>query len=81
MLSFTFSGLPASFFAIIGLGEGSAHLIHQLPKALVSHGHIGESSVLLGGFSASKALVCNWHLWGLLEHPGVKASSYSAGHN
>jgi hypothetical protein len=67
MLAFTFSGLPALFLAVIGLGECSAHLIHQLPEALVSHRHIGKSSVLLGGFSASKALVCKWHLRGLLE--------------
>lgn len=81
MLAFTFSGLPARFLAIIGLGEGSAHLIYQLPKALVSHRHIGKSSVLLDCFSALKALVCKWHLRGWLGWPRVKGSSYSAGRN
>lgn len=67
MLALALSCLPAFFLAIIGLGKGSAHLIHQLPKALVSHRHVGKSTVLLGGFSAAKALVCKWHLRGLLE--------------
>ena len=67
MLAFTFSGLPALFLAVISLGECSTHLIHQLPKALVSHRHMGKISVLLAGISASKALVCIGHLRCLLE--------------
>ena len=79
MLALSFSCLSALFLAVIGLGKGCAHLIHQLPKALFSHRHVGKSTVLLGGFSVAKALVCKWHLRGLLEWPRGEASSYSAG--
>jgi hypothetical protein len=74
----TFSGLQTLCLAIIGPGESMAHLCHQLPKTLVSHRSIWKSTVLLGGFSAAKALVCKWHLRGLLKLPRIGTSSYSA---
>lgn len=66
MLALTFSGLSTLFLAIIGSGESMAHLGHQLPKTLVPHRNRWKSTVLLGGFSTAKALVCKWHLRCLL---------------
>lgn len=60
---FLFSGLCALFFTIINLGEGSAHLTHQLVISLVSHRGMGKGkrTVRANKISAAKTLVDKWH--------------------
>jgi len=58
MLALTLPSLLALLLAVIGPGKGCTHLIHELPKALISHRHMGRITFLLNGFSAAKALAC-----------------------
>lgn len=71
-LALTLTDLPALLLAIIGLGEGRAHLTHQLTKTLIPHRYIGETAIWLNDSSVSKTLVYKWHLRGYLVFQGIR---------